>query len=373
MTAEIQGGLANHAGKPLLRILAVSALWQGANDYAFVRAFRRMGHSVRVVSGSEYFPSWDTRLLRIARRMLRGRIVAEFNRALLREVHTFWPDLLFVFKGPLVEGSTLKKMRELGVICIQFYPDTGFRSHSPQLVDAITEYDWFFSTKKAHVEELKASHGYHRVSFLAHGFDPETHRTIVPSQRDIDDYSCDVSFIGNISTKKRATVEALLERAPDLDVAVWGPDAWARCEPRLADAYRGGGVFGLEYAKAIQLSKINLGLLFEGNADGASPDVMTSRSFHITAAGGFMLHELTDEVEEHFEDGTECVLFSDHNEMIDKIHYYLAHDDERQEIARAGQQRAFKSGYSVDYRAEKIIEKYHALRLERALGKIHGQ
>src|SRR3954447_22970679 len=85
-----------------LRILAVSALWQGANDYAFVRAFRRTGHSVQVVSEAEISPKWQSTSLRLVRRLLRAPIVKEFNRILLETAKELRPHLVFVFKGPLV-------------------------------------------------------------------------------------------------------------------------------------------------------------------------------------------------------------------------------------------------------------------------------
>ncbi len=351
-----------------LRILAVSALWQGANDYAFVRAFRRAGHSVRAVSEQEYLPSWRSRPLRLVRRVLRKRIVEDYNRALVHEAQMLRPDLLFVFKGALVQGGTLRAIRDMGTICIQFYPDTGFRAHSRELWNAIPEYDWFFSTKPAHVNELRASHDYDRVSFLPHGFDPETHRPLDTSSRDLADYGCDVSFIGNISDKKQAAMERLLSQAVDLNIAIWGPETWGDQGEGLARAYRGFPVFGLEYAKAIRLSKINLGLLFEGNNDGARPDVLTARSFEIPGAGGFMLHERTREAQEYFEDGKECIFFDDPDDMVDKIRYYLAHDVERQSIARAGRQRCLESGYSTDARAETVIAKYYELRAQRDCG-----
>lgn len=40
-----------------MRILTVSHNWQGANDYSFVRAFRRAGHSVLVVSDQDFVPN----------------------------------------------------------------------------------------------------------------------------------------------------------------------------------------------------------------------------------------------------------------------------------------------------------------------------
>lgn len=340
-----------------LRILAVSALWQGANDYAFVRAFRRMGHSVRTVSEQEYLPAWRSRPLRLVRRILRDRIVADYNRALLHEAKMLRPDLLFVFKGAFVKAATLRAIREMGTICIQYYPDVSFRTHGSYLPEALPEYDWIFSTKSFGLKDMADQLSVTNCSFLPHAFDPETHVTVACSPFDAERYACEVSFVGNHSPKKQKIIENLKKAMPGLSLKVWGPVAWKV----LPDLYQNQPVFGREYAKAITLSKINLALLSEQRPGASSGDLITSRTFHIPASGGFMLHERTVETEEHFEDGKECVLFSDHDEMIDKIHYYLAHDDERCAIAAAGRQRCLDSGYSTDDRARVIITKFHEL------------
>jgi hypothetical protein len=350
-----------------LRILAVSALWQGANDYAFVRAFRRAGHSVRVVSDSEFFPLWRSRSLRALRRVLRGRLVWDYNAALIAEAEQFRPDLFFVFKGSYVTAETLQTLRSNGIICIQFYPDTGFGSHSPYLSAAICNYDWFFSTKPDHRERLKCTYGLETVSFLPHAFDPETHFPPHMTTRDIEQYGCDLSFIGNISEKKYRMVRHLTQTLSDLDIRIWGVPRWGQTDKRTATAYQGGPVLGFEYAKAINASRINLGLLFEGNADGAAPDEITARTFEIPAAGGFMLHEHTEEVMQYFEEGRECDFFSNPEELIAKIRYYLDHEDERRAIAAAGRQRCLQSSYSIDHRARAVIEKFHEIRAARSV------
>ena len=343
-----------------LRILAVSALWQGANDYAFVRAFRRMGHSVRAVSEPEYLPSWRSRPLRLIRRLLRTRIVEDYNRALLREARMLQPDLLFVFKGALVKGETLRAIREAGTICIQFYPDISFRNHGPDLPGALPEYDWIFSTKSFGLRDMADQLSVTNSSFLPHAFDPETHVPVACSATDARRYACALSFVGNHSPKKRKILEDLKRAIPDLELKIWGPAAWSV----MPDLYQGHPVFGIEYAKAIRLSRINLGLLTEQHEGASSGDLITARTFEIPGAGGFMLHERTTEAEQFFEDGRDCVLFSDHDEMVDKIHYYLAHDDERCAIAAAGRQRCLDSGYSMNDRARMIIAKFRELHTQ---------
>lgn len=357
MKPERKATISGEPTKDALRILAVSALWQGGNDYAFVRAFRRMGHSVRAVSEREYLPSWRSRLLRLARRLMHGRIVEEYNQALLREARMLRPDLLFVFKGALIKCDTLRAIREMGTICIQYYPDVSFRTHGPYLPKALPEYDWIFSTKSFGLKDMAEQLSLTHCSFLPHAFDPETHVPMICSEFDAERYACDVSFIGNHSPKKQKVLEDLQKVMPDLSLKVWGSAAWKV----LPDLYQNQPVLGREYAKAITLSKINIALLSEQRHGASSGDLITARTFEVPGVGGFMLHERTDEAEEHFEDGEECALFTDQDDMIDKIRYYLAHDDERRIIAAAGRQRCLDSGYSTDDRARVILAKYHEL------------
>lgn len=63
------------------------------------------------------------------------------------------------------------------------------------------------------------------------------------------------------------------------------------------------------------------------------------RHFEITAYGGFMLTYPTPELPSFFEVGSECAIFHSEHDLLEKIHHYLDHADERREIAIAGQRR----------------------------------
>ena len=185
-----------------MRILAVSATWQGASDYAFVRAFRRAGHSVSVVSADSYVPRWRLKILRVLRRLMASIFVAEYNRALVQEAEQLRPNLFFVFKGDFVLPETIIAIKEMGAITIQFYPDVSFRTHGRYIPRTLPLYDWVFTTKSYGLDDMKSQLNVCNASFLPHGFDPETH---APYPLDFDDrkkYECDVSFIGNWSPKK---------------------------------------------------------------------------------------------------------------------------------------------------------------------------
>lgn len=88
------------------------------------------------------------------------------------------------------------------------------------------------------------------------------------------------------------------------------------------------------YLNHFRETAINLNLV-NGNAETG----LNMRHFEITAAGGFLLCRRQPELEECFEVGKECAVFTDEADLIEKIDYYLGHAEERAAIALAGQRR----------------------------------
>lgn len=352
-------------GRAPLRILAVSALWQGADDYAYVRAFRRLGHSVRVVPVDGFLTNgWRSTPLRVLQRLLEPALVREYNGALQREAESFRPDLFFVFKGRYVTPDTIHAVQRLGGVAVNVYPDVSFRAHGRYIPSALPTYDWIFQTKTFGIRDLERELGVRRVSFLPPSYDPEVHTPMPLGPHDWGTYACDLSFIGTWSPKKAAIIQSVREGLPDLSIRVWG-DQWGNAG-HLGAIVQGRGVFGLEYAKAVVASRINLAILSERREAASDGDRITARTFQIPACGAFMLHERTRELLDYFAEDRECACFGDDGELVEKIRYYLAHDDERVRVAGAGRARAMSAGYSVDVRAAAILDRLPALVAARA-------
>lgn len=346
-------------GEGSLRILASCNIRHGGNDYSFVRAFRRAGHSVLVVPPESFMPRWETKWLKAARRLAYPAILAEYNCAVVNAARSFEPDLFFVFKGDSISVDTVAAARARGAVAINYYPDTGFDGYAAQ---AISAYDWVFTTKPAHIDFLRQRFEYTKATFVPHAFDPEVHHPQSLNAGDQSRYGCDVVFIGNISKKKAAVLGHLMQALQDKRFKIWGSEGWRNTSGLLHKAYQGTPVWGAEYAKAINGARINLGLLYEGSSEAPAGDVITARTFEVPASGGFMLHERTDEAMRYFEEGRECAYFNDQDDLVDKIRYYLSHDYERRAIAEAGRRRALTSGYSYDDRVKSILAKYWELR-----------
>ncbi len=88
-------------------------------------------------------------------------------------------------------------------------------------------------------------------------------------------------------------------------------------------------------------SAINLGFTrVPGDERARGATQVKLRDFEVPAAGGFYLVERTAEYEAYFRPGVEVETWATPHELIDKIRYYLAHEDERTRIAAAARRRA---------------------------------
>lgn len=88
-------------------------------------------------------------------------------------------------------------------------------------------------------------------------------------------------------------------------------------------------------------SRINLNISLRSIHSG-----IPLRVLDIMACGGFVLTNRQPEITEYFEDGREVVTFGSMEECLDRIEYYLEHEEERRMIAAAGQHCVHESfGY----------------------------
>ena len=345
-----------------LRILAVAERTYGLNGASYVSAFRRLGHSVLVVDEGDFFaPGLQNRVMRAMRRLAFPMLARDFNAFLQAEIVRFEPDVLFVFKGPMVRPDTIDAAKANGTVTVNYYPDTGYASHSPLLPLALPRYDWCFTSKSFGPRDYLEQLGTSNCSYLPHSFDPEIHRPIELSGQDIARYRADLGFVGAWSQKKQSLVQAASRAHPDLSFNLYGGGRWFRHIGELPGIKLHGQVLALEFSKACAGAGINLGLLYEGASDSSSPDKTTSRTFDLTAMGAFMLHERTDELLEFFEEDREVACFEGPDELAEKIAEYHAQPDLRAKIGAAARERAFASGYSIDVRAQIVLEKARSL------------
>ncbi|MBZ0310797.1 MAG: glycosyltransferase, partial [Anaerolineae bacterium] len=93
-------------------------------------------------------------------------------------------------------------------------------------------------------------------------------------------------------------------------------------------------------------------------------DTYTRRNFEIPAMRTFLLSQYSDDLASLFKEGEEAEFFRSKEEMLDKIAYYLAHDEPRQRIAQRGYERV-RDGHDVQSRARQALQTIDRLRAQR--------
>jgi len=272
------------------------------------------------------------------------------NRAMLESARRLRPDLLIVCKGAYVAPDTLKSIKaETGATLINYATDDPFNPlvSNSSLVESVSIYDLFATTKRAIIEDLKKA-GCKNIVYIQFAYQPSVHFPEAPATaQERARFESDVVFLGGCDADRIPFFEALVRAFPDLRLHLYG-GYWQR-HPTLRRYARGMAV-GRDYRLALSGSAIALNLVRRANRDG---HVM--RTFEIPACGAFMLAERTDEHRELFDEGREAAYFSSPDEMVEQVGFYLAHPSLRKQIGDAGYRKVTSGRHTYTDRLLQMI------------------
>lgn len=86
-----------------------------------------------------------------------------------------------------------------------------------------------------------------------------------------------------------------------------------------------------EMPYAFKNSRINLNITLRSIKTG-----IPLRAFDIMGSGGFLLTNYQQELFEYFEPDQDFVYYTDYEDLIEKVDYYLSHEEKREKIAESG-------------------------------------
>jgi spore maturation protein CgeB len=274
-------------------------------------------------------------------------------RAISKIIEEEKPDFIMHTKDELPAES----FRELAktVKVIMWYPDPVIPEW---LLPYVKASDVFLTMSEGLIPEFKQYNP--NVFWLTQAFGPSFFETGSITKQDIDFYSSDVAFVGNLGSKNQyLSRRSYLDRVirSGVNLKWWGPKIPRKISTlplvlgKLGKAYGGKFVWGAEYAKVAQLSRVFL-------AFDSMPHIrksMSARMYTAVGSGAFYMCQHVDGIEEVLEPGKEIVTFRSENDMIDLIKYYLQKDELRREIADAGRNRVLKE-HSYKVRMNQMIE-----------------
>lgn len=346
----------------------------GSTSRGFYDAFQTLGIDIHTVD-LNHFRSRNTPFHAKLYYKLRGsrpfaKDIIRLNEAVVQATQEHKPHLLFFFPLSYVLPETLIITRRYGSN-FAFFVDDMFNpvNQTFNFAESIKYTDCILTTKSYNVPEFQAA-GAPLTVFVNNSYAPTCHYPVTLTPDDYRRFGGDVTFVGTFRPERADFLGQLICSLPSSTrISIWGggwhklnrPIYWRQRNRwatwgRLKQCIRGGEVLCEDMSRVFRANKINLCLLNHANRD-----VQTTRTVEILASGGFMLAERTDEQRALFEEGREAAYFGSVDELVDKIHYYLAHEDERQSIAQAGYDRCMASDYSYIDRARFVIEQFNKL------------
>lgn len=340
-----------------MKILFVGDLNEYGRSFQRYRTLKELGHEVLGLSHTPvpFRPGIDKSNLleRVMWKLSLPPDLTSVNKKIKEAVRGQKFDIVWIEKGNTIRPSTLRSVKKVnpGARLVSCSEDDMYAKHNRSFyyLRGLKLYDMVFTTKVYNLTEL-ASLGAKATTLFLDAYDEKAHRPIELTSEEHARFVCDVGFIGSFENDRAERMLYLAEHG--VPVVVWGNgwSTWAGRHPNLI--IRNKPLYGDDYAKAINATKINLCFLRKINRDE-----VTSRSVEIPACGGFMLAERTKRHLEFFEEGKEAIFFDSNEELLELAKKYLMDDNTRKKIAEAGRERCLTSGYSMRAQLQKMIKK----------------
>jgi spore maturation protein CgeB len=335
----------------LIFIAGTGSLSWGPRGWA--KALESLGHEVCLW---DWAPLHSSGIVgRCERRFLLGPGIGRINRAMLERVASARPDVVLVYAMLPILASTVsslaKKVWVTGYHNDNPFGGFGRKAYFRNWRAAIPRFNSHHVFRANNVENYQEM-GVLRVRVLLPFYVPWIDRVPPMTAEDTLRLGHDVVFVGHAEKDLRLECVARVLSA-GLPLKVYGgPEYWRRYLSR--DNWRQiepvSTVFGEDYRKVLAGSKISLCFFSQANRDE-----VTFRLFEITAAGGFLLCQRSALALKLFQEDREAAFFSTPDELAKKCRYYLAHENERRNIAQAGRQRCLSSKYDIVSRMEEWV------------------
>ncbi|MCK9387001.1 MAG: glycosyltransferase [Sulfuritalea sp.] len=269
-----------------------------------------------------------------------GRVLAALPGLLdiaIAQVREFSPDVLYCQDLSFFPPESLAALRKevklvVGQIACPLPP-------GPFLAG----YDLILTSFPHFVPRLKAkgiASEYFRI-----GFDTRVLEHLGEVAKDVD-----ASFVGGISRHHGKAIPVLEYLALNTPIQFfgYGADSLDRDSPIAARHH--GEVWGLDMYRALARSRVTL----NRHINVAENNANNMRLYEATGVGTLLITDRKDNLSELFEIGKEVVAYSSKEEAAELINYYLAHPDEAEAIARAGQARTLDE-HTYQRRMEELV------------------
>lgn len=282
------------------------------------------------------------------------RYYREWNQNLRSIYCEYQPDLCIVLNGNFIDPANLKMFKENNTKLILWLIDSIKRL--PESEKNLSFYDEILSFEQCDEHYLYEKYRI-KCSYCPVGYDP---RVYYPDDNVVKDI--DISFVGSPVAKRIEILQPIAAYAQQRNKVLatfgrfwdetyfWKKSYFAKKNSPLQLYAHNSNIQPEEVAQIYRRSKICLNI-HVADHEGVNP-----RTFEILGTKSFQLVDKKPKMGELVNVGQDLIEYEDINDLIDKIEYYLAHNDLRIKIANNGYECA-KNNYMINKIVASILTK----------------
>lgn len=332
---------------------------------AFYHSFQELGYkNTRLFATNRYLQA-KTKIgklfLKAENKFAFGKSISHMNKQLLQYVKKMKPDFVFFYSVRLVYADTIREIKEQGNIIFIYNNDDPFAEYYPKYFwrhfkKSLQYANVGFVYRKKNIKEFY-DYGCSEVKMLRAYYIKNRNYHM----QDVTMNVPAVIFLGhNENDERQEYIRKLLDEKIEVGIPKRTWENFKVENPyliRLENSHKKYNEImnGAEIA-IVFLSKIN-------------NDTYTRRCFEIPITKTLMFSTYTDDIASMFKENEEIVFFRNEKEFVDKIKYYLSHEEERKNIAEAGYHRLMQDGHEVEDRVKYVLDIYKKIKKDRSIAE----
>jgi len=251
--------------------------------------------------------------------------IKRMNEQLIDLVKSSKIDVALIIKGDSIYPQTFKLMRDLGIYVAYWNMEATVNLSKEQATrDRANNSDLVFLCNEEGGKYIK----HDRVLFSHYGFNPKYFMK-KESQNKQYDTLLDGSMFKTEYVNRAVIGKHILDSGFTLKII--GDRHWLSGDARFKNILQFPRVNNNQMTYFYNRARIVICTYYEY----ASREY-DGRIFQVMGSGTLVLSQKQKNIEKDFIDGKHLALFSTYDELVDKIGYYLKHEDEREKIADEG-------------------------------------
>ncbi|WP_054941678.1 CgeB family protein [Paenibacillus ihuae] len=286
-------------------------------------------------------------------------VLSKDLNALQQREQSLLPDLIVAMTGLKIPKPILEFIRQTNVKSAIWLTEDPY--YMDLTLPLIPYFDYIFTIDQAAAEQyIRAGHPC--VYHLPLGTDPDLFHSTPVSE----EFTSDICLVGVPYTNRIELIECLSKQTGYHIQIVgrgWGRycnewnknekghlhfvNAWVKPET-VVNYYNGAKiVLNIHRPSDEKYNKNHMGVMAKS---------INNRTFDVASCEAFQLIDAKEGLVNHFEEGKEIISFQDKNDFLEKLHYYITHDEERKQIAERARERVLTS-HTFQHRMDDLVKK----------------